>query len=142
MSYPQEIKDKAIALYLSGESLKNSGKPFGVPATTVKQWLLEKGHKIRPTHDVEEVERLKPIALQLYKSGYSMQLVGELVGRSRLTISKWIKDAGITPRKKGEDIVEVAIGLTPELESIPPDERKRFLLEAIVKALNEKKEQL
>lgn len=42
--WPEETKDKAVALYLSGKKYADITAELGVPMATIISWLDERGH--------------------------------------------------------------------------------------------------
>ena len=134
--YSAETKKVALELLSSGKSYPSAAKESGVNISTLRVWA--KGTiPPRNTHEIDEdeLESLKQRTVQLYSEDYSLDEVAEQVGRSQATVIKWLKQAEVPRRKVGDLSLALIVKMTPELEAIPPEGRRKFCLEAIANAL-------
>jgi AraC-like DNA-binding protein len=89
-------------LYQSGLSLRAVGERFGLSEGRVRQLFLAAGLRRRAAGGVAVVERSVEDMYETYRSGVSLQEVGERFGLSRSRVGELFKAAGLHVRSYSE----------------------------------------
>ena len=99
--YPAEIKQQALTLLAEGKSSVSIGKLLNVPATTVCTWGYSKpSTKKIPASSISQL-------ITDYQKGISLIALEKQTGFNRKTISKVLKDQGVTIASYGKRIQSV-----------------------------------
>lgn len=94
--YSGEIRARAVALYLGGESFVDVAKALGIGRDTVRRWALEDGTiALRGRPRCPPDMRVRALAMRA--AGMLQREIGAELGVSQVTVSKWLMEAGLRP---------------------------------------------
>jgi transposase-like protein len=59
--WSEEVRRRAVWLYLGGASLRRAGEAVGASFSSVKRWVLDAGHELRTLKDARRLsQRVRP----------------------------------------------------------------------------------
>lgn len=86
---PQDVKDKALGLLVSGMSSPQIGHMLGLKDRTIRRWAENAGVANTRAHK-KHGEKEKTKALMLYQQGYGTDFIGNVMGINGSLINYWI----------------------------------------------------